>query len=38
MIVPTLPKFAGIDPFVKYIDSDLIDNNKAISYLDCRLS
>jgi ABC-2 type transport system permease protein len=30
MIVPTLPKFAGIDPFVKYIDRDLIDNSKAI--------
>lgn len=30
LIVPTLPKFAGIDPFVKFIDRDLIDNNKAI--------
>jgi hypothetical protein len=27
MIVPTLPKFADIDPFVEYIGRDFIDNN-----------
>ena len=30
MSVPALPRFADIEKFIKYIDRDLIDNNKVI--------
>jgi hypothetical protein len=28
--VPTLPRFADIEKFIKYIDRDLINNNNKV--------